>query len=351
MKKSVYAVSLVLFLAIAMALPALAATSYLQGFEIDTVEWTGSVTRVASGDSGVTSAAGDFHALAAGGPFTRFGGYESTFPNGGYTTSIDVYLNVEGTYTNDTRFDWTSAINDSTGGHRRDFVFNVGFYDDTAAPGSGPRFVISASNNAGRGSSFPKNPGREPFSITETGWYTFEHNFTDNGGVLSVVLRIRKNGELKTWTLSDPNDLISGIGGHRYGWFATEEFSTLAIDNVRLSSPFNFTGFFEPVNNGGIVNTVKAGSSIPIKFSLGGDQGLAILDGNPQVQFVSCGSAPTDAIEETVPAASHSGLTYDPVTYQYTYVWKTDKSWKGDCGRLVLNFADGSTQSALFSFK
>ncbi len=45
-----------------------------------------------------------------------------------------------------------------------------------------------------------------------------------------------------------------------------------------ITSPaFPFTGFFAPVDNQPAVNEVHAGQSIPIQFSLGGDQGLNIL--------------------------------------------------------------------------
>ncbi len=95
-------------------------------------------------------------------------------------------------YANDTRFDWSSAINTPACAHRRDFVFNAGFYTDMVPPGVGPRFVISASNNATRSGAFPKNPGRDPFAINLEGWYTFEHRFYDSGGgVLAVELTIR----------------------------------------------------------------------------------------------------------------------------------------------------------------
>jgi len=225
---------------------ALAATYYFQGFETDTYDWSG-VTRVPSGTSGVTSAAGDFHAqtafVAAPGTspaFTQFGGYETTFPTGGYTTSVDVYLNVSAGAANDTRFDWSSAINNPSGNHRRDFVFNGGFYNDTDATGSGNRFVITASNNATRSGAFPKNPARDRLAITLTGWYTFEHHFENNGsGVLTVTMTISDadGAVLNTWTLSDPTDVIgTSVGGHRYGWFAIQEFPFLAIDNVSLLS-------------------------------------------------------------------------------------------------------------------
>jgi len=246
------------------AIQVLAAIHYYQGFETDTYDWTG-VTRVASGTSGIASAAGIFHAEAADGAFTRFGGYESTFPAGGYTTSIDIYLDVAAGNTNDTRFDWSSAINDPTGSHRRDFVFNAGFYNDTDATGSGARFVISASNNATRSGAFPKNPGRDPFSITTTGWYTLEHHFRNAGlGVLAVDLSISTlNGApLHTWTLSDPTDIIgSTVGGHRYGWLVIQEFPVLAIDNVSLLS-VNLAGNASACKNDGWKTLTRADGSI-----------------------------------------------------------------------------------------
>jgi hypothetical protein len=230
-----------------------AAATFFQGFETDTAGWF-SATRVASGTHGVISATGAFHAedLTFSDTFTRWGGYSSTFPPGGYITSVDIYLDITAPYmngmgyANDTRFDWSSAINQPNCSHRRDFVFNAGFYTDTDTTGIGPRFVISASTNAMRSGAFPKNPGKDPFTIYLEGWYTFEHHFYDSGGgVLAVDLTIKKAGvPLKTWTRSDPTDIIgSTVGGNRYGWFVINEFalspptpppSALAFDNSAL---------------------------------------------------------------------------------------------------------------------
>ena len=220
--------------------------AFFQGFETDTSGWTGAV-RVSTGTHGVPSESGAFHAesLQNSGSFTRWGGFSRTFPPGGYITSVDIYLDIlppyddsPFAYPNDTRFDWTSAINNTTCGHRRDFVFNAGFYTDLTPPGAGPRFVISASNNAGRGNSFPKNPQRQPISINDEGWFTFEHRFRDNGGgVLAVDLTIRDSLGIDrgTWTLSDQSDVIGDtVGGNRYGWFATNEFPFLAFDSTAL---------------------------------------------------------------------------------------------------------------------
>jgi hypothetical protein len=214
---------------------------FQQGFEIDNSGWNvfgGSLnaSRVPSGTNGVTSASGGFHGLAQGGgasAATNWGGYNVAFPAGGYRTDLDIYLDVNGGAANDTRFDWDSAINDNTGAFKRDFAFNGGFYNDTDATGTGNRFVFTASNNTGRANSFPKNPARDPFAITTSGWYTFEQDFRDNAGVLAVDLKIFDSLDnlLHTWTLSNPADLMSGIGGNRYGWVVNNEFASLAIDN------------------------------------------------------------------------------------------------------------------------
>jgi MBG domain (YGX type) len=117
-----------------------------------------------------------------------------------------------------------------------------------------------------------------------------------------------------------------------------------------------FHGFFQPVDNG-LWNGAQAGSAIPVKFDLSGNQGLSIFAaGYPKVVTVSCptASATVDPIEETV-AASTSGLQYDssvnsPIG-QYIYVWKTDKAWAGTCRRLDVMLTDGTTHSAQFQFK
>ncbi len=114
--------------------------------------------------------------------------------------------------------------------------------------------------------------------------------------------------------------------------------------------PFDFSGFFQPVDNPPMINSVKAGQAIPVKFSLGGNQGLNIFAaGYPKIDFVACTNNPADPIESTV-AAGNSSLSYDPTTDQYTYVWKTDKSWAGKCGTLKVMFVDGTTHTALFTF-
>jgi hypothetical protein len=134
--------------------------------------------------------------------------------------------------------------------------------------------------------------------------------------------------------------------------------NNVACGAVTSLSPFalfepayRFTGFYSPVDNAPVINTVKAGQGVPVKFELGGDRGLAVFVGSgPTSQQTNCASgAPLDAVNETVSAGS-SGLLYDVAAAQYVYIWKTEKAWAGTCRQLSLSFNDGSTRQANFMF-
>jgi uncharacterized membrane protein len=124
-----------------------------------------------------------------------------------------------------------------------------------------------------------------------------------------------------------------------------------ASGTVSLAVQYRYTGFLQPVDNPSVVNKVKAGRAIPVKFSLAGNQGLDVLQaGSPTSSALSCGSLTAeDLIEQTVDAAN-SGLTYDAAADQYVYVWKTSTAHANTCRRLVLVLKDGTRHEALFHF-
>jgi hypothetical protein len=130
---------------------------------------------------------------------------------------------------------------------------------------------------------------------------------------------------------------------------ATDTAHNVGHSSFKVVVSYAFNGFYRPVDNLPTVNTVKAGSAVPVKFSLGGNQGLEIFaTGYPASVATTCGSTATDAIEETVTAGG-SSLSYDATSGQYTYVWKTEKSWTG-CRQLQVKLRDGSSRWAAFSF-
>ena len=115
---------------------------------------------------------------------------------------------------------------------------------------------------------------------------------------------------------------------------------------------YNWTGFFQPIDNGGVFNQAQAGRTIPAKFSLGGDQGMNILSAtkSPSSIQVPCpAGSPVDALEETS-TATVSGLKYDPLANQYIYNWKTLTTYVNTCRQLTITLADDTKHSALFKF-
>lgn len=145
--------------------------------------------------------------------------------------------------------------------------------------------------------------------------------------------------------------LTDGVGIRSVTCRASDLAGNLASASVPYQVIYNFSSFFQPVDNLPVLNLVKAGQAIPVKFSLAGDQGMGILaPGYPGSAMTTCGTTATDAIEETVTAGS-SSLQYDPVLDQYTYVWKTEKAWAGTCRTLTVKFIDGMVYQANFKFR
>ncbi|HET6751169.1 MAG TPA: PxKF domain-containing protein [Actinomycetes bacterium] len=130
----------------------------------------------------------------------------------------------------------------------------------------------------------------------------------------------------------------------------TDDGGLTATDTATVNVIWNFTGFFQPVDNPPVLNVLKAGRAVPVRFSLDGFQGLGIsAPGHPRSEPVACDATQEDAIEETVPALV-SVLLYNPVSDRYTFVWKTSGAWAGTCRRLVIKLDDGTTHTADFRF-
>jgi hypothetical protein len=119
--------------------------------------------------------------------------------------------------------------------------------------------------------------------------------------------------------------------------------------SVTYNVTYVWTGFFQPVANPPTVNTVNAGASVAVKFSLGGNQGTSVFAaGSPSSTPVAC----TSPAPPTGPATPGTGtLTYDATNNQYVYVWKTDKAWANQCRQLTVTLVDGTQHTALFQFK
>jgi len=115
---------------------------------------------------------------------------------------------------------------------------------------------------------------------------------------------------------------------------------------------YTWDGFYPPVEDAPTLNVVKAGSAVPLKFSLGGDKGLAVIAADsPASGPLGCATLDPAGDLRPAQAAGKTALTYDPASDTYTYVWKTDKAWAGTCRYLSLQLVDGTEHRAALQFK
>jgi hypothetical protein len=174
--------------------------------------------------------------------------------------------------------------------------------------------------------------------------YAFEWNYFTNSSYTAGPITAQQS------VSGDTNGVYCYVGEACAG-FPTNSYR----DANYWVSPlwaYRFAGFYQPVDNGAW-NSAKAGSGIPVKFSLGGDQGPDIFkSGYPKVTQTQCPGSSTlvDPVEETV-TASASGLSYDASADQYVYTWKTSKSWTGKCYTFELGLNDDTSHTFNVQFK
>jgi hypothetical protein len=177
----------------------------------------------------------------------------------------------------------------------------------------------------------------------EDGQYAVQHDFfatgADTVGPISALGSADSGGNGVYCYDNDPTD-CAGFPANTY------------LDSNYWVTPlwgYDFTGFFQPVAN---ATVVKAGSAVPVKFGLGGDQGLRILRaGYPRVTTMPCGDNAASGVGATTMTTAASSLKYDPTTKQYSYVWQTKSTWAGTCARFDLGLDDGSTHAFRLQFK
>ena len=114
---------------------------------------------------------------------------------------------------------------------------------------------------------------------------------------------------------------------------------------------WTLVGFLRPVSMGeGVVNSVKAGSTVPLKFEVhrGGPTGPQVTSevGAITMRRVACGGS--DSTEPVTAIASTGGTALRYADGQWVQNWATPAGGKGSCYRVTLTTADGSSVAAGF---
>lgn len=210
---------------------------FFQGFERDKNGWVegtvfGAISLVTSGTGGINSFGGNafaFFNAAITGPYSSFDGIQSEW-TGPWTAEIAVYLDPQ--WQAGEGFDYTVSASTTSGTFLRDFVFHAAKDESTG------KLLIGLSQSPG---FTPRDDleNLENYEITTKGWYVFQHQFYDDGGILACNLNLLdENGSvLFTKTFSNPGDEFSKniVGGNYRSWFTNINVDGgLAVDNHSL---------------------------------------------------------------------------------------------------------------------
>ena len=186
-----------------------------------------------------------------------------------------------------------------------------------------------------------------PYAVVEGSSITVSATGTDANGDLPLTYAwdLDNNGSFETLgqsaTFSAPANTAPAIRTIRVQ--VTDSTGLTGIDTATVQIQWTFTGFFSPLSNPPTENTVKAGSALPVKFMLSGNDGLNVIaSGYPKSIAYTCGTPVASRPLDGGTATSSGGFTFNAATGTYTYNWKTDKSWKNSCRRFVLKLTDNT---------
>lgn len=244
MKKRFYlSLSLMLLLSFFTS-SATALTVFDQSFETDTSGWfpyQSSITRIANGAYGENYAQIATDGAEFNGAYTKFDGYRSNW-EGRFISSLDIFLDPS--WSGGSGFDYSVAANSSSGGHHRDYIFHIS-KDITA-----DSLLIGGSNNSNF-SSRQDLESNNHYEVASAGWYTFQHDFFDNAGVLDVNLNLLDavGNILFTETRhgNAVDDALSLVGGNRYAWFTFLDVNNgIGIDDSTLDVSLSANPVPEP---------------------------------------------------------------------------------------------------------
>lgn len=155
-----------------------------------------------------------------------------------------------------------------------------------------------------------------------------------------------------TVTTSPISGSLFQVGTTTVAVTATDDTGNIATGSFTVTVLHNFSGFLAPVDELPTVNVIGAGQAVPVKFSLSGNKGLNILAvGYPASGQIACDASELGSVIEETVAAGGSSLSYDAIADRYTYVWKTEKAWKGTCRILAVRLTDGRDHFAKFRLR
>ncbi|GAA1180482.1 hypothetical protein GCM10009584_23050 [Ornithinimicrobium humiphilum] len=144
----------------------------------------------------------------------------------------------------------------------------------------------------------------------------------------------------------------TSVGPHKFTATATDNAGNTTTEELTYEiKAWTLTGFFKPVDMG-VLNTVKGGSTVPLKFRVfAGDREITDVAAVKSftTRTISCDtSLPVDEVEE-IASTGGTVLRYDTEDGQFIQNWKTPKTT--GCYEVTMTTQDGSKIKAQFKLR
>ena len=146
--------------------------------------------------------------------------------------------------------------------------------------------------------------------------------------------------------------LYTAVGQHTVSATATDRAGNMNTASATYTVlPSTFRGFYPPVDMGGVWNTVKGGSTVPLIFEVFAGRteltSTSVVVQPLTVTQSACGGQNRDEIKKF--------LTIGPTALRrelglFIYNWKTPKT-PGLCYVVTVRLTDGSSLSARFKLR
>lgn len=271
----------------------------------------------------------------------------------GATSNLSGTLGTNGWYTDDVAVSWTP--NDDTSGVDNEATSCTDGHQTTDTTGTTFTCdVTDLAGNKGQGSVIVKRDATSPAINWTSGpadgaTYDFGDSIPTAGCSAS---------DATSGVTADGCTVTGGgttTGTHTLTATALDKAGNRTVVSRTYSvAPWTIDGFYRPTDmTTGVVNTVKAGSTVPLKFNVlkGGSKMSSGIGATFTATKVNCdGSAITNATDEFA-TTGQTVLRWDSTAQQWIQNWATPSTGKGKCYRVDLATADGSGLFALYQLK
>ena len=276
------------------------------------------------------------------------------------TTAPVITKTVTGTqgsndwYTSNVTLDWTVTENESPETLILDGCDDVTVSADQAATD----YSCSATSEGGTAAKQTvsiKRDATKPTNIAITGGPTAGGSYYF-GDVPAAPEKCTADDATSGVAICDVTGYSTAVGTHTMTAKATDNAGNSdSITSTYTVKAWTLSGFYQPVDMG-IWNSVKGGSTVPLKFeAFAGDNRTNELTSTSAVKSftqktVACPGATATVDEIELVTTGGTSLRYDSTGGQFVQNWQTPKK-PGTCAQVTMTTQDGSTLSANFMLK